>query len=149
MRMEMRMKRLFLLLYLILLAALDWKERKVPLILLWGGGMVAVGFNMYVWLQDLTNGWWTLASILLGTLPGLGMLAVARFTGKAGYGDGLVLLNVGLLTDYKTCFIMLCFSMLLMSFFAMGMLVVGKVDKESRLPYIPFLTAVYAAGYFI
>ncbi|MDE7251502.1 MAG: hypothetical protein K2O32_00955 [Acetatifactor sp.] len=143
------MKRITLLLYLILLAVLDWREQKVPLMLLWGGCGMALGFHIFTLLQNVTDWRWLLISALLGMLPGLAMLIVARLTGKAGYGDGFVLLNVGLWTDYKTCVLVLCFSMLFMSCFSIGMLLTKRAGKSTKLPYIPFLAAVYAVGMLV
>lgn len=140
------MKKIALLLYLIILALFDLREQKVPLILLTGGGAAAWGIHICMLLQNPAKWSWLVLSILLGILPGLLLLAVARLTGKAGYGDGLALLNVGLLTDYKTCLLMLCFSMLSMSLLSVGMLSVKRVRRETRLPYLPFLAGVYAVG---
>lgn len=143
------MKRITLLLYLILLAVLDWREQKVPLILLWGGCGMALGFHIVTLLHNVMDWRWLLVSALLGTLPGLAMLVVVRITGKAGYGDGFVLLNVGLWTDYKTCILVMCFSMLSMSCFSIGMLLTKRAGKSTKLPYIPFLAVVYAMGMLV
>ncbi|MCM1089223.1 MAG: hypothetical protein NC092_07130 [Butyrivibrio sp.] len=143
------MKGIALLLYLIWLAVLDWRERRVPLSLLWGGCGIALGLRVYALLQNMTDWRWLLVSALLGILPGLAMLAVARITGKAGYGDGFVLLNVGLWTDYKTCILVLCFSMLFMSAFSAGALLTKRANRQTKLPYIPFLAAVYAMGILV
>lgn len=110
---------------------------------------MALGFHIFTLLQNVTDWRWLLVSALLGMLPGLAMLVVARITGKAGYGDGFVLLNVGLWTDYKTCILVLCFSMLFMSCFSIGMLLTKKANKQTKLPYIPFLAAVYAVGMLV
>ena len=110
---------------------------------------MALGVRIYTLLQNTADWRWLLASALLGVLPGLAMLAVARITGKVGYGDGFVLLNVGLWTDYQTCILALCFSLLLMSGFSIGMLWTKKANRRTRLPYIPFLAAVYAMGILV
>ncbi|MCM1112368.1 MAG: hypothetical protein NC399_03835 [Muribaculum sp.] len=96
--------------------------------------------------QDLE---WLFLAALLSCIPGLFLLATARLTGKAGYGDGLALLNTGLFTDYKTGIFLLCISMLLMSFFAVGMAAVKKAGRSTKLPYLPFLAAAYGAHLFI
>ncbi len=140
--------KIAILFYLAILALCDWRERKVPLVLLAAGGLAATGMKINELLRNTDNWRWMLVSVLLGILPGLLMLAVARLTAKAGYGDGLALLILGLFTDYMTCMALLCFSMLIMSLFSIAMLSVKKVRRETKLPYLPFLAAVYAAGIF-
>lgn len=140
------MREIILLFYLLILGFFDWRERKVPLILPIGGLVAALLYQIYLLYHDPAEWEWLLVSALLGIIPGLLMLMVAGLTGKVGYGDGLVLLNLGLLTDYKSCILLLCFSMLFMSVFSMVMLLLKKAGKDTRLPYLPFLTAVYAVG---
>lgn len=140
------MREVVLLFYLLILGLFDWRERKVPLILPIGGLTAALLYQIYLLYHDPAEWEWLLLSALLGIVPGLFMLTVAGLTGKAGYGDGLVLLNMGLLTNYKSCILLLCFSMLLMSAFSIGMLLMKRVGKDTRLPYLPFLTAVYVVG---
>ncbi len=140
------MGKWILLLYLIVLAVFDWKEQKIPLILAGGGTVAALAVNICRILRGAENVRWLMASILLGMLPGLFMLAVACLTGKAGCGDGITLMSLGMLTDYKTCIVMWGFSLLLMSLISVGMLCVHRADRDTRLPYLPFLTIVYTVG---
>ncbi len=138
-----------MLIYLMILAVFDWREKKVPLMLP-VFGLAAAFMNLFYDLYHDPAEWkWLLAAALLGIIPGILMLAVAGLTGKAGCGDGMVLLIIGLLTDYKSCILLLCFSMLLMSVFCIGMLLLKKAKRNTRLPYLPFLTVVYAAGILV
>lgn len=143
------MREIGLLIYLAVLGLFDWRERKVPLILLIGGLMAAFLYQAYLLYHSLAEWQWFLVSALLGVLPGFFMLIMARLTDKVGYGDGLVLLNIGLLTSYKSCILLLCFSTLTMSIFSIGLLLLKKVKKDTKLPYLPFLTAVYAFGMLV
>lgn len=140
------MREIGLLIYLAVLGLFDWRKRKVPLILLIGGLTAAFLYQVYLLYHNRAEWQWFLVSALLGVLPGLFMLMMARLTEKIGYGDGLVLLNMGLLTSYKSCILLLCFSTLTMSIFSIGLLLLKKVKKDTKLPYLPFLTAVYAFG---
>lgn len=135
-----------LLLYLIVLALFDWREQKIPVLLAGGGLMTAVAVNFYRIIHNVENWRWIVISIVLGMLPGIYMLAVAYFTGKAGYGDGITLLGVGMFTDYKTCILLWGFSMLVLSVVSVAMLCLHRANKDTRLPYLPFLTAVYVVG---
>lgn len=138
------MKKWFLLLYLVVLAVYDWKEQKIPLVLAGGGLVVALAMNVYRVVYYADNWKWLVLSILLGMLPGVYMLTVAYLTGKAGYGDGITLMNIGMFTNYKTCILLWGFSMVFLSFFSVGLLCLRRANKDTRIPYLPFLTAAYA-----
>lgn len=138
------MKKWFLLLYLVVLAVYDWKEQKIPLVMAGGGFVAALAMNIYRVIFYADNWKWLTLSILLGMLPGIYMLTVAYLTGKAGYGDGITLMNIGMLTNYKTCILLWGFSMVFLSFFSVVLLCLRKANKDTRIPYLPFLTAVYA-----
>lgn len=143
------MRECVLLVYLIILAICDWREKRIPLILPAYGLAAALLYRIYLLHCEPAEWEWLLLSALLGIIPGILMLAVAGLTGKVGCGDGVVLLNIGLLTDYKSCILLLCFSMLFMSVFSIGMLSLKRVGKDTRLPYLPFLAVVYAAGMLV
>ncbi|MCM1099762.1 MAG: prepilin peptidase [Clostridium sp.] len=137
-------KEIVLLIYLTILALFDRRERKIPVILPVAGGIAAILYNVYRLSQSSGQREWFLLSFVLGLFPGVLLLAVARLTGKAGYGDGLTLLSVGMWTGYKDCFLLLCLSLLLMAVFAAGMLFMRKAGRNTKLPYLPFLAVVYA-----
>lgn len=145
---EQGMCEIFILGYLAVLSVFDWRERKVPLILLESGGICAVICVVYKMIQRPHDFRWLFLTALLGCVPGVFLLVTARFTGKAGYGDGLALLHVGLFTNYKTSTFLLCLSMLLMSFFSVGAVAVKKAGRSTKVPYLPFLTAAYVAYVF-
>ena len=138
------MKKWFLLLYLVVLAVYDWKEQKIPLVLVGGGLAAELAVNVYRVVYYADNRRWLILSILLGMLPGIYMLTVAYLTGKAGYGDGITLMNIGMLTNYKTSILLWGFSMVFLSFFSVVLLCLRRANKDTRIPYLPFLTAVYA-----
>ena len=78
-------------------------------------------------------------------IPGI-LLLLTAFTKKAGYGDGIVLLLLGLMVGRDCCMKIFLISLMLMSLFAAVMLILRKVVKETRLPYLPFLLIAWFAG---
>ena len=128
-------KETILLIYLLILAVFDLKEKRVPL---WGlvigmlvaGGAVVYGnwFGQESWIRTL-----------LGIIPGILLLAVSFMTGKAGYADGVVLLIVGMVEDYKVSLFVLCMGLFLASMVSVMMLVLRKANRQTRIPFIPFL----------
>lgn len=142
------MKELILLVYLAILAVFDWRYKKVPMVMLFGGTAAVLLLRFSTLAQGDCDWKRLLISLVAGAVPGLLMLILARITGKVGYGDGLTLLNVGLFTDYMVCLRMLGFSLTVMSLVSIGLLLIKKVTGTTRLPYLPFLAAVYAADMF-
>ncbi len=134
--------------YLTLLSILDIREKKVPVWLLLAGIGSAAVLKI---VGELGNGrGWTsvLAELILGMMPGAFLLLVSFLSGKAGYGDGLVLLALGILYGYLPTFILLSGSLLLLSAISIILLLGKRVKRDTKIPYLPFLSAVYIGYYF-
>ena len=129
--------------YLIGLSIFDGKEQKVPIGLLGVGTVIAFVLVAGDCLGDFYH-WKQIAlTAILGLVPGVFMLLTAYITRKVGYGDGLALLGVGMLSGYKACWAMLCISLLLMSFWGIGILMLRRGTRNTKLPYLPFLAVAY------
>lgn len=142
-------KDIMLVIYLTILGIMDIKECKLPVWLLWIGGMFALGMGLLERLclgRGLLN---TLIEILSGMLPGSILLLVAFLTKKAGYGDGIVLLQLGFIYSYALVWAFLCISLLLLSVIAMIFLALKKIQKDTAVPYIPFLTVTFTGYVFM
>ena len=90
-----------------------------------------------------------LCQLLAGLLPGIFLLILARITREAvGYGDGLILLFIGLSLGFWEC-IGIFFAGLLGIFLAavLALLLFGR-KKSLEIPFIPFLLTGLAGGYF-
>ena len=125
------------LIFLSVCTIFDIRKKEIPLVLAGAGMMAAVGLT--VW--RIGNGTIFAAQILLSLLPGLFFL----FTGwctkeKVGYGDGILLLITGVMVGFKQCFTGLCISLVLSAFFGVLLLFLHKAQKNSRIPFVPFLT---------
>jgi len=125
--------------YLLILSIYDVRERKVPLVLLGIGGVFVVlqgihygRTDMLVWMQ-----------LLVGSFPGVFLLIVAWASKKAGYADGVVLMLLGMTEGYREGIVLLCVSLLLLSGLVILLLFLRKVKRNTRMPYIPFLTGAY------
>lgn len=123
--------------YLCLLSFYDLKYRSVPHLALMGGSVTAfiiAGGNLLFTGKD----WWDIAA---GLIPGGFILIIAYLTGKIGYGDGWLLLIVGLVLGYRSSIILFLSSLFLISAMSITLILVKKAKKEMELPYIPFLAA--------
>ncbi len=113
----------------------DIKKRAVPTIFLVVGLLMSILCG--VW--ECVSGCREWFSICCGILPGIVMLVVAWLTDMMGYGDGMVLILMGILYGYKACFFVLCISLFLLSIVSVILLAARKVKRNTKIPYIPFL----------
>lgn len=125
------------LIFLSICTIFDIKKKEIPLILAGAGIMAAVGFTIW----QIGNGSILTAQAALSLLPGLFFLLTGWCTKeKVGYGDGVLLLIIGLMAGFYQCLIGLCISLLLSAFFGVLLLFLHKAQRNSRLPFVPFLT---------
>lgn len=128
-----------ILLYLSVLGIWDYKKKSVPLLLLIAGGVLMVGAAGF----RCMTGELLYMEILLGVLPGVFMLFLAWITGKVGYADGIVLVQVGICFGYKRGMLLFCASMLLLLLCCLALVCLRKVGKNTKIPYLPFLAFSY------
>ena len=126
-------------LYLLAVSIFDIREKKIPILFLGGGGIL-VGAGILYGMIAGKLAWY---QPLLGMIPGVALLAVARLTEKMGYGDGIVLMMIGGMTGYRGSLVVLCLGSFLASLLCVALLAIRKVKKHSRIPYVPFLTGAY------
>lgn len=138
-----------ILIYLLVLSFMDVRERKIGVAWVAAGAAAVSCILLYEGLT--TEKTWSalLCGSLLGAIPGLFMLAVARLTGKAGYGDGLVLILLGACCGYLRGMMFLCLSLFLLSLGSVVLLFCGRVRGNTQMPYLPFLTLAYACIEFL
>lgn len=81
-----------------------------------------------------------LQNVLGGILPGAGLLLLGYLTEKKiGFGDGIVLGIMGILEGGKTAFLTFCIGLFLQSLFAVSLLILKRADKQTQIPFLPFL----------
>lgn len=79
---------------------------------------------------------------LLSMLPGVCLLVIAWSTKESiGYGDGISTLLLGGLAGFRNCIWVMCFSLFLLSVIGLVLLVLKKVGRKTRIPYLPFMLA--------
>lgn len=127
------------LLYLLLLSVFDIREKKISLFWLATGGAASLLLAV-CWIAAGESTW---MRVLLGMLPGLLMLGVAWLTRKVGCGDGLLLMQLGMLVGYRASVFILGISLCLSALFSAAILFGKKAGGQSRFAYIPFLAAGY------
>lgn len=130
---------------LIVMSIADMVNRKVPLWMLTVQAALAAG--MLIW--GGVNGELSIGGICKALIPGIILVTIALSTKKAGWADGVVLLLLGIQTDYEKCMVAVLVALFLMAALSAVLLVFRKVKKDTKLPFIPFLTMGWFLGLFL
>lgn len=123
---------------LIISSVFDIKWKKVPLIIFISGGALAV---LWICIRIYTQGVGeTLLESAAAVLPGAGLIALSFVTDKKiGYGDGILLIILGILQGLEKIILVFCIGLFLQSLLAVVLLILKKADKQTCIPFIPFL----------
>lgn len=143
------MKSAIVLCYLIILANCDVKEKRVPMWMLAFGTMCGGFKRLSESFIERGNWQWNVLMMCVAVLPGIFLVAVAQITKKAGIGDGWMLINIGLIETYKITIFLLGMSLMIMAIFSGILLLMHKVKKNTKLPYLPFLTLAYLCKFLL
>ncbi|MCL2717868.1 MAG: prepilin peptidase [Lachnospiraceae bacterium] len=119
--------------FLALCTYFDIKSKWIPLKLIVLFGLVIIGICFKS--GDSAN--W---EILIRIMPGIFLLLIAFVTNQAiGYGDGIVILLIGLATDIHLVITFILIAFLLSAMVSIFILISGKGNRQTRLPFMPFL----------
>ena len=122
----------------------DIREKEISLWKLQIYGFLILGF--FIQKNSLFS---LLEKGIFGLIPGLLFLFLAKASKEAvGYGDGIILLFIGISIGFWQCLGVL-FTALLGIFLAAAMiLILAGRKKNVRIPFLPFLLTGMAGGYF-
>lgn len=124
-----------LFLFLAVCAVFDGFSRQVPLAVVWLGMLTAVCLHISGVMGETS-----FMAAALSLIPGAGFFLLSFLTEeKVGYGDGWVLLMIGLFTGIYRCFLILLLGLLAESLVAVVLLAIGKVKRDREIPFLPFL----------
>lgn len=118
----------------------DIKWKKIPHAILAIGGVWAfIGIMLNIAKQGFLK---TCLISLFAVLPGVGLMVLSHLTErKVGLGDGVLVLLIGLLEGIGKALLVFCAGLFLQSLFAVAFVIAGKADKQTRIPFVPFLLA--------
>ncbi|MBO5210160.1 MAG: prepilin peptidase [Lachnospiraceae bacterium] len=127
-------------------AVYDVKKKEIPLQGIVLGSIAGIGIDLW----QITVGNLSFVETGLAVLPGCFLLLISFLTReKVGYGDGLLLVIIGLFTGFYRCMIILCISLILISISSLALLCMRKVTRNSRLPFVPFMALGMGVGFFV
>lgn len=124
-----------LFLLLAVCAVTDGMRKEIPLALIWLGIVLAVICHIRGSMGEET--WF---DVVLSVFPGAVFWGISRITGeKVGYGDGWMLVMIGLFTDLRRCFMILLVGLMLESTVVLILLAVRRIATDKEMPFAPFL----------
>lgn len=126
---------ILLFLFLAVCAVFDGLRKQIPLAVVWLGMLTAMCLRMNGIMGE--EGVTTAAFSLI---PGAGFFLLSFLTReKVGYGDGWVLLMIGLFSGFFKCFLILLVGLMLESMAAVILLSLKKIQRDKEIPFSPFL----------
>lgn len=116
-------------------AVFDGMEKKVPLAVIWLGIITAIVLHIEGIIGD--RSWWDMG---MAVLPGMifWMLSLVTYE-KVGYGDGWMLVMIGLFTGLWKCFLILMVGLVSESLSVLVLLAFRRISKDRQIPFAPFL----------
>lgn len=129
--------------YLIVLGIKDYLDRQIPVRWLAAGAILTVTVGVFRLSRGEMQGW----EMVAGALPGMLLLLLARLSRKAGYADGIVLTELGMGMGLRTSIPVFCFSILLTALISMALLMLRRVRRDTKMPYLTAVAIVSLALY--
>lgn len=117
------------------ISIIDIRKCNVPVWMLVPGGLLT-GIALVCQQADAGD-------MLKGMLPGIFLLVTAFATKKAGCGDGIVMLFLGILSGSSRSLLIFGISLSLTAVAALVLLALRKAGKNTRIPFLPFLAAAW------
>lgn len=127
----------------------DIREKEISLWKLQIYGFLILGIFLSRFFIQKNSLFSLLEKGIFGLIPDLLFLFLAKASKEAvGYGDGIILLFIGISIGFWQCLGVL-FTALLGIFLAAAMiLILAGRKKNVRIPFLPFLLTGMAGGYF-
>ena len=126
---------IFLFLLLGICAVIDGMRREIPIVVVWMGIAAAVILRQQ---GAIDEGSWVMAA--LSVVPGVMFWMLSLVTGeKVGYGDGWMLVMIGLFVGLWKCFLILLIGLISESVAVLILLAVQRITGDRRIPFAPFL----------
>lgn len=114
----------------------DLRYKEVPAV-----GLSVFGLAVLIYRLCMGEAWY---SLLTGVVPGVVLLLVSLCTKESiGYGDGLMLLVLGVFCGLQKTVAILGMALVLIALAAIVLLVLHKAGRKTELPFLPFVFAGY------
>jgi leader peptidase (prepilin peptidase)/N-methyltransferase len=123
---------------LLTIGCMDYRELNVPMDLILVGGILGLYLNV---TSPALNGWMNLLSAIVALLV---LVVISRISrGGFGEGDAYVMALIGLFYGGFYIMIVGMIALILSGAFSLIYLIIGKADRKTLLPFVPFLAAAH------
>ena len=123
-------------------AVVDYRTKSLSVIYLYA--MVIMGIILGMAEQNGFS-----YEILLGFIPGIVIIILAFVSKeKIGYGDGILLLSIGMFLGYFNCMIIMLYSLLFSALISI-IVFIKRRNRREEIPFVPFLFLGYVAVVFL
>ena len=131
------------LVYISVLAVMDFKYRKLPLKTLLSGFFIAAAGCLCG--REISP-----VLLVSGGCIGIIFLLISRASGEAfGYGDSILILILGIFLGFWNIMYLLLGAFSMAAVFSAVMMIKHRFNRKSSFPFVPFLAAAYLGGMFI
>lgn len=128
--------QLSLFLYLLIGTYMDVKDRKINFLYIIIGVLIAFLTRIILYYLGYGNG----MEIIYGMIPGICFFMMHLIAKESvGQADGYIILIVGLLTTLEDVLKIIGFAMIICCFTCIFLLLLKKVKRNTKVPFIPFL----------
>lgn len=126
---------MILFLFVGICALCDGIKKEIPLVVVWIGLLTGIILRT-VGIMEKENG----LALVFSLIPGILFWMISFVTReKVGYGDGWVLLMIGVFAGFLRCFLTLLIGLVLESVILLVLLMLHKIQKDGEVPFVPFL----------
>ena len=132
----MEIKEKIALLFILICAVYDCKTKEIPVWIITLFGTIAII------IMAASGNKEDVMPVIYAFVPGAFLLLLSLCTKESvGYGDGFVVLVIGLLVGFAPCVSAVCAAFVLSGIFSFFLLILHRINVKSRLAYMPFLAA--------
>lgn len=126
----------------------DGKEKEVSLWKIVLYAAVICGYGLWEVYMDPESGWDIVRRAMVGGIPGMGLLIMAKVTDEAiGYADAWLTLIIGISMGFGKTVGILAAAFLGTFITAVFLFIRGKKAKKKRIAFVPFLLLGMAGAY--
>lgn len=131
-----------IILFLCVTSIFDMKKRGIPTrcLFLWGVVDIIYLIILSIWQKNMS----ACIDGMIGLIPGIVCIIVSHISKEQiAYGDGCVMLLIGILAGYKMTIVSFVVALFLLSIVAAVLLVIRRATRKTRVPFVPFLFGGY------
>ncbi len=134
---------IFVFIFLLMAAYFDIKYQSIPIWLL--VTELLIGAVRIVFL--IIAGEMQFIDVIWAGMPGIFLLLLAfMLKDRIGYADGLMVIGIGLSSEWMICLLSIFTSFVICAFTGIVMVLLKKAKMNTRMPFAPFLLAGTGIG---